>query len=292
MNTIKKAQLTWLLTAALAVSGVFAQTGLQVSAATDSAYTVKSGDTLSAIAAAENSTVDQLVNINGIKNKNLIMVGQQLKLSGSTQTATTTTTNKTTYTVVSGDTISEIATKTGVSAANLISYNNLSNANMIYVGDVLKLTGVAKTATTAQATTNTQQKATTTSAASQQKATSTHTTTATTTQKAATTTNSTSSSATTTSSSSTTNKGTFKLSFYDPAVLGSNMGYSGVAANLSVFPKGTKLKITLSNGTVWYRTVNDTGSFAASNSRQLDVAMPSSQIPSAGILYATVEVIN
>ncbi len=299
MNTIKKAQLTWLLTAALAVSGVFAQTGFQVSAATTSAYTVKSGDTLSEIAAAQNSTVDQLVNINGIKNKNLIMVGQQLKLSGATtKTATTTTTtaSKTTYTVVSGDTISGIATKTGVSAANLISYNNLSNANMIYVGDVLKLTGVAKAATTTQAVTNTQQKATTStnSAATQQKAT-TSTSTAST-QKATTTTQSsstaTSSSATTSSSSSTTNKGTFKLSFYDPAVLGSNMGYSGVAANLSVFPKGTKLKITLSNGTVWYRTVNDTGSFAASNSRQLDVAMPSSQIPSAGILYATVEVIN
>lgn len=298
MNTIKKAQLTWLLTAALAVSGVFAQTGFQVSAATTSAYTVKSGDTLSEIAAAQNSTVDQLVNINGIKNKNLIMVGQQLKLSGATtKTATTTTTaSKTTYTVVSGDTISGIATKTGVSAANLISYNNLSNANMIYVGDVLKLTGVAKAATTTQAATNTQQKATTStnSAATQQKAT-TSTSTAST-QKATTTTQSsstaTSSSATTSSSSSTTNKGTFKLSFYDPAVLGSNMGYSGVAANLSVFPKGTKLKITLSNGTVWYRTVNDTGSFAASNSRQLDVAMPSSQIPSAGILYATVEVIN
>jgi LysM repeat protein len=299
VNTIKKAQLTWLLTAALAVSGVFAQTGFQVSAATTSAYTVKSGDTLSEIAAAQNSTVDQLVNINGIKNKNLIMVGQQLKLSGATtKTATTTTTtaSKTTYTVVSGDTISGIATKTGVSAANLISYNNLSNANMIYVGDVLKLTGVAKAATTTQAVTNTQQKATTStnSAATQQKAT-TSTSTAST-QKATTTTQSsstaTSSSATTSSSSSTTNKGTFKLSFYDPAVLGSNMGYSGVAANLSVFPKGTKLKITLSNGTVWYRTVNDTGSFAASNSRQLDVAMPSSQIPSAGILYATVEVIN
>lgn len=299
MNTIKKAQLTWLLTAALAVSGVFAQTGFQVSAATTSAYTVKSGDTLSEIAAAQNSTVDQLVNINGIKNKNLIMVGQQLKLSGATtKTATTTTTtaNKTTYTVVSGDTISGIATKTGVSAANLISYNNLSNANMIYVGDVLKLTGVAKAATTTQAATNTQQKATTTAPATQQKSTTTASTTAATTQKATTTTQSssttTSSSATTSSSSSTTNKGTFKLSFYDPAVLGSNMGYSGVAANLSVFPKGTKLKITLSNGTVWYRTVNDTGSFAASNSRQLDVAMPSSQIPSAGILYATVEVIN
>lgn len=105
-----------------------------------------------------------------------------------------------------------------------------------------------------------------------------------------------STSTTSSSSASTTtsgkNYGTFKLSFYDPAVLGSNMGYSGVAANLSVFPKGTKLKITLSNGTVWYRVVNDTGSFAASNSRQLDVAMPNSQIPSAGIMSATVEVVG
>lgn len=88
------------------------------------------------------------------------------------------------------------------------------------------------------------------------------------------------------------NKGTFKLSFYDPAVLGSNMGYGGVAANLSVFPKGTKLKITLPDGTVWIRVVNDTGTFAASNPRQLDVAMPNSQVPAAGILSATVEVIG
>lgn len=88
------------------------------------------------------------------------------------------------------------------------------------------------------------------------------------------------------------NKGTFKLSFYDPAALGSNMGYGGVAANLSVFPKGTILKITLSDGTVWYRVVNDTGGFAAANPNQLDVAMPNSQVPAAGILYATVEVIG
>lgn len=74
--------------------------------------------------------------------------------------------------------------------------------------------------------------------------------------------------------------------------MGSSLGYGGVAANLSVFPKGTRLKITLSNGTVWYRTVNDTGSFAQSNSHQLDVAMPSSQIPSAGILYANVSVVK
>ena len=98
--------------------------------------------------------------------------------------------------------------------------------------------------------------------------------------------------ATTASTETTTNKGTFKLSFYDPSVLGSGLGYGGVAANLSVFPKGTRLKITLSDGTVWYRTVNDTGSFAAGNPNQLDVAMPNSQIPSAGVLTATVEVVG
>lgn len=87
------------------------------------------------------------------------------------------------------------------------------------------------------------------------------------------------------------NKGTFKLSFYDPAAMGSSLGYGGVAANLSVFPKGTKLKITLPDGTVWIRTVNDTGGFANANPRQLDVAMPNSQVPAAGVLSATVEVI-
>lgn len=91
---------------------------------------------------------------------------------------------------------------------------------------------------------------------------------------------------------SATNRGTFKISFYDPAVLGSNMGYSGVAANLSVFPKGTVLRITMSNGQTLTRTVNDTGSFAAGNPNQLDVAMPSGQIPAAGILSATVEVLQ
>ena len=41
-------------------------------------YTVQSGDTLSAIAAANGVTVADLVEANGIKNPNLIQVGQQL----------------------------------------------------------------------------------------------------------------------------------------------------------------------------------------------------------------------
>jgi len=86
--------------------------------------------------------------------------------------------------------------------------------------------------------------------------------------------------------------GTFKISFYDPAVLGSNMGYSGVATNLGVIPRGSRLKITTAQGDVWYRTVNDTGTFAYSNPYQIDVAMPNSMIPSYGITSATVEIVG
>ncbi|HEX5541973.1 MAG TPA: LysM peptidoglycan-binding domain-containing protein [Micromonospora sp.] len=47
-----------------------------------SAYTVKSGDTLSAIARAHGTTVTELVKTNGIKDPNRISVGQVLKLPG------------------------------------------------------------------------------------------------------------------------------------------------------------------------------------------------------------------
>ncbi|QII48161.1 N-acetylmuramoyl-L-alanine amidase family protein [Bacillus paralicheniformis] len=46
-----------------------------------------------------------------------------------------------TYTVKKGDTLSEIAVKTGVSMAKLQSYNGIKNPNKIMVGQVLKLTG-------------------------------------------------------------------------------------------------------------------------------------------------------
>ena len=42
-------------------------------------HTVKSGDTLSAIAQKYGTTVQVLVDLNGIKNKNLIYVGQKIK---------------------------------------------------------------------------------------------------------------------------------------------------------------------------------------------------------------------
>lgn len=45
-------------------------------------YVVKRGDTLSAIAKRFNTTVDKLVALNNIENRNLIRVGQRIKLEG------------------------------------------------------------------------------------------------------------------------------------------------------------------------------------------------------------------
>ncbi|KAK2954784.1 putative N-acetylmuramoyl-L-alanine amidase CwlA precursor [Blattamonas nauphoetae] len=55
-------------------------------------YTIKSGDTLSGIAARYKTTVAELVRINNISNPNLIRVGQVIKVPGNTPTPTPTPT--------------------------------------------------------------------------------------------------------------------------------------------------------------------------------------------------------
>ena len=50
---------------------------------TNITYVVKQGDTLYKIAKMYNTTVDSIASLNGIKNKNLIIVGQKLKISNN-----------------------------------------------------------------------------------------------------------------------------------------------------------------------------------------------------------------
>ena len=72
---------------ALTVAGVAtAAMATDVSADT---YTVKSGDTLSSIAADHNTTVDRILNVNKISDSNMIFVGEQFELDD--QAATTQT---------------------------------------------------------------------------------------------------------------------------------------------------------------------------------------------------------
>lgn len=103
-------------------------------------------------------------------------------------------------------------------------------------------------------------------------------------------------SATKPSMSTTTTTGvTYRMTAtaYDPRVLGNyTFGYDTVAANLSRFPRGTRLAITFANGTTKNYVVRDTGGFAYSNPNQLDIAMPNSQALQFGRQNITVRVLK
>lgn len=103
-----------------------------------SVYTVKSGDTLSGIASAKKTTVKQLAALNNIANTSLIYVGQKIKYY-TVSTAKPNTSKTKTYTVKSGDTLSEIAAANGTSVKTLTDLNGIKNKDVIKVGQKIKI---------------------------------------------------------------------------------------------------------------------------------------------------------
>lgn len=120
-------------------------------------YTVKSGDTLSGIAGKFNTTYTQLAQLNHISNPNMIHVGQVLTLHQTTAQNTTTnhqesqqnkqvtTSANGTYTVKSGDTLSQIAARFNTTTSALASTNHISNPNLIEVDQQLRINYSAST---------------------------------------------------------------------------------------------------------------------------------------------------
>jgi len=104
-------------------------------------YTVKAGDTLSAIAARYNTTVSSIAAANNITNVNLISIGQVLTIPGSGGTTTPPPSSSTTYTVKSGDTLSAIAARYNTTVSSIAAANNITNVNLIRVGQVLTIPG-------------------------------------------------------------------------------------------------------------------------------------------------------
>jgi len=109
-------------------------------------HTVQPGENLFRIALRYGTTVDAIVAANGLRNARVIYAGQRLVIprgSGSSATAGHPTTSGSTYVVRPGDTLSQIAQRFGTTTAALAQLNGITNPSIIYVGQVLRLSGVA-----------------------------------------------------------------------------------------------------------------------------------------------------
>ncbi len=124
-------------------------------------YLVQPGDTLSGIAARVRVSIWALMRENGLTSWSPIYAGQELVLpepisppspaetSGeATATPEVTATpeiavDAETYTVQHGDTLTQIAARTGTTVAVIAQLNGIANPSQIYVGQVLRLAGTA-----------------------------------------------------------------------------------------------------------------------------------------------------
>jgi LysM repeat protein len=109
----------------------------------DTIYVVQPGDTLFKISLKFNVSMQAIMAANGIANPNLIYAGQRLVIpgAGSPGGSTGTGSGGQTYTVQRGDTLSLISLRFNVSMQAIMAANGITNANLIYVGQVLTIPG-------------------------------------------------------------------------------------------------------------------------------------------------------
>jgi len=129
------------------------------SATSGRAYTVKSGDTLSAIAARHGVTLSQVFGWNGLKMSSIIYPGQKIKVgAGAVAPAPAAPAPAAkpaapapaapapasgSYTVKSGDTLSGIAARNGVKLSDILAANRLTMSSIIYPGNKLVIPGAS-----------------------------------------------------------------------------------------------------------------------------------------------------
>lgn len=102
-------------------------------------YTVQRGNTLSQIASTYGVTVNHIVQMNNIKNPNLIYPGEKLRITESSNTNLNPVMQNNYYTIQRGDTLSGIARRYGVTVQYLVNLNGIRNPNLIYAGELLKV---------------------------------------------------------------------------------------------------------------------------------------------------------
>ncbi|MFA5010951.1 MAG: LysM peptidoglycan-binding domain-containing protein [Ignavibacteria bacterium] len=103
-------------------------------------HIVKEGENLSGIAEKYNVSVKNIKDWNDIED-DIIIPGQELKLSKPSEKSNKETTKSKIYKVKKGDTLASISEEFNVSIVNLKKWNDLNSDGTIYVGQELKLTG-------------------------------------------------------------------------------------------------------------------------------------------------------
>ncbi|CAK6691555.1 hypothetical protein BBFGKLBO_01053 [Synechococcus sp. CBW1107] len=123
---------------------------LPMSALAGPQHVVRPGETLSEIAERYGVSVQRLLQLNGLKDPDMVEAGTRLKLpEGSTAKGSPA---KGSHTVSAGETLSEIAGRYGLSVQKLMELNGLKDADLVQVGQRLKVpraksaTGPAKSA--------------------------------------------------------------------------------------------------------------------------------------------------
>lgn len=104
--------------------------------------TVAAGDSLSEIAKANGTTAEKLARINGICDVNSIYVGQVILLSSPEEEGVDQV-EETVVTVIveSGDSLSKIAKREGVTVDEIMSINDITDPNLLFVGQKLTISG-------------------------------------------------------------------------------------------------------------------------------------------------------
>lgn len=119
-----------------------------LSAAQEMVYTVKSGDTLAAIADEFSVNMNTIASANGLTSPYALEVGQQLKIPGVKKpdavapvgdTAAPAAGSETTYTVKSGDTLAQIGAELGIDYKKIAELNGLQAPYNLEIGQVLKI---------------------------------------------------------------------------------------------------------------------------------------------------------
>jgi membrane-bound lytic murein transglycosylase D len=139
----------------------------------DRFHRVRSGETLSAIAARYGVSSRSIMSLNNLRSAHFIRAGQTLRLPVPGDPAGV---DRRFYTVSRGDTLSGIANRVGLKVSSLVAANDLGDAHRIYPGQRLRVDGraaenVQTVATAADSTVDTSaDEATTSSAAAMETA--------------------------------------------------------------------------------------------------------------------------